>query len=674
MARLKHECLTHITTSRELPCEGADVTFIHFPKWGTHDEGWLRLIIGLEDGDVLSYVINDSDIEDRCMPSTYHRGHEDTVTCIDTIKEKKRILTISHDGTFREWHDGDTDFCYVYNKNDIHRPSLLSLLLMCDEFYIGDVEGNIKAYHSNNRQFLRNLRLNASPITHLRYYNSSSFLAGQMDGKICLWRRKEEVPPRRILRGLQSGLSGLEVHPEGFAYASNIPTRDSLQRLLQNIPLESLSAEAVKGLNFSKGSLDTSSFSWDLTSGWQDQLFPNDITCMELYLQGTVAEGSCTGGNRLITGHTDGTVKMWLTEGRSSEAIAASRKCKLLNDKLYKAEKELEDLRKVEEREFAILEAIKNTRKPYFGLNLLLTSAEPEDGDTPPNLPGMTCLKNSTRLRPAEDDLTPSLNKVFQNSLDARPELLWTGLQALRRHIASDEAAQAVKSKDSVDAKREVIAQIRELAVAADRNISDILSKGQLLRTLKGLKMSVTALSASAGMVYASSRGDIRGWDMESGVQKESLMGLEGSAKSLAISGRHVIASDSRGVLVWKPKMLPQNCRSRIRQSVYECRYMLPKIGIDADTSHVLSYSVVPSDVVEPSMISSAFDALSHNGQHIHVSKFMSYWNSLEHYGLPQQCNKIKSILASPLRSGCRDKTLITSHEFEQIMLGYFGQ
>ena len=521
MAKLKHECLIYITTSRELPCEDSDVTFVHLPKWGTQDDRNLLLIVGLDNGSVLEYDIHESCI-DECIPTMTHRGHNDTISAIDTINEGKRILTISHDGTFIEWKKESLK-SYVFNKNDIQKPPLLSLLLMLDEFYTGDVQGSIKAYHSSNKQFLRRHRVNSSPVTHIKHYNNSCFISGHMDGRICLWQRKEEVPPRRVLRGLNTALSGLAVHPEGFAYASTGGCTSDV--LVRSLPLDSLSNDVIKTLNStSRLPIDRVSLSWDLTSGWQDQLFPSDISCMFLYTDDTDSGDNISKKPddtikeyRLITGHFDGKVKVcslltifivlihyiketltqvWLTEGRSSEAIAASRKCIYLNDKLYAAERELEDLRIIEEREFEVLTSIKHSRKPYFGLTLLLTSAT----EITRLLPGINCLKNSTRVRPAEDDLTPDLNKVFQNSLDSRPELLWTGLQALRRHVAAEEAGPAVRAKDAVDAKREEIAQVRELAVAADRNITDILAKGQLLQSMSALSSSITVISASAGM------------------------------------------------------------------------------------------------------------------------------------------------------------------------------
>ena len=151
-------------------------------------------------------------------------------------------------------------------------------------------------------------------------------------------------------------------------------------------------------------------------------------------------------------------------------------------------------------------------------------------------------------------------------------------------------------------------------------------------------------------------------------MQRESLIGLEGTTDSLIVSGKHVIAISRTGVLVWKPKLLPQSNNSRVKQTVYECRYVIPKVGSGA----VQSVSLSSSDIhISDGDLRSTFLSLSHNGTHIRLSSFIKYWNSLEHFGLSDSCG-IKKLLKPQLKSemSCR-KNLVNFHEFGQLMLQY---
>eukprot|EP01064_Diplonema_japonicum_P012517 TRINITY_DN19956_c0_g1_i1.p1 TRINITY_DN19956_c0_g1~~TRINITY_DN19956_c0_g1_i1.p1 ORF type:complete len:677 (+),score=141.13 TRINITY_DN19956_c0_g1_i1:87-2033(+) len=618
MAKIVEPCLVHIHRTRGLKVEGGRICCLHTPVWTGAQR--TALITGAEDGEVREYELRRGDTTDETECVAVYGRHDELVSEIGSLTgpDGGRTFTISHDGTMREWDRGECVHIF-----DAARGGLIALLVMPDEIYTSTVRGDIIAWHARNRALLRVFSVSSAPVPHLAAFNKPCIVSGSSDGHVCLWQRKEGNPPKRILKGLTDAISSLVVHPDGFAYSSTavnpaefplpetLPTADDIKH--NRRPFKP--SKPIQG----------GCISWDLATGWQGQVFPPDVTTLRLYKYEPTVDKSlrerCS--TVLVTGHEDGKVRVWLTEGRSTESLEASKDSNSLNAILAQAEAELEELRRIEEHESDIVKAAKEARKPFFGLSLLLTAGLDRGRE------GLDCLGGSSKGIILRDEITPALNTLFRNSLDARPDLLWSGLSTLHRHVLADESETAVLAKEAVDKKREEIAQIRELAVAADRNISELLTKGQILQTLRALTKPVTAVAASHGVVYGACEGMVTGWDLKTGKHLETLHGLEGTTRQIILNHGWVTALGEQATS-WQSMIMPPEAR-QVPKAAHESYYMpLPT------PQPYLAHSIPSPGVnVTEAEINALWEKLNPTKQAtIPAKRFLDYWYTLDQYGV----------------------------------------
>ena len=568
---ISRHCLTYVSPATHLvnklgdgEAAGLTVTCMHAPAY--QDDGYIesterqaiKLIVGLSDGRLLEYCVGNC-IED--WDSVEDLGsHGDQVSCV--VSTHRRLYSCAHDGVMMEWSKAGK----LVHRFDRGTGPLLTILALEDELYAGSVRGCVTAWHAYNRQHLRTFGISPAPVLHLCSYNKRMIVSGSGDGYVTLWQRMDGYPSR-VLRVTTCGVTSLAVHPDGFAFSSSHPnlasgplppddappTAQDVKALAEQRKLHSLLHDSDKAERQLSGTPEC--FSFDLTTGWKEHKFPEDTTCVLLHEAAAQPSGALH--NYLVTGHQDGTVRVWLTQGRSEDTITAGRLLQKWNAELAEAEAELEVLRRAEEMEADIALASKSARRPYFGLSLLLTASLEKNSMSDTLRPGMELLGGSSKPLLARPEATPALNVLFRNSVEYSPELMWSGLLVLNRHVIADELAPSIEAKERVDRQREVIASIRERATEADRSIIDLMAKGQLYKSLSALANPVTAIAAHKGFVFGASQGMIAGWDLHTGRHCESFTEVHGMTRSIVVK-RHVMCAvnSSYGVTTWYSKLL----------------------------------------------------------------------------------------------------------------------
>ena len=673
-------CLTYVSPASHLSTkmDVGEVTCLHTPSWHDNevfDEAErqpIKVFVGCANGLVLEYIVGHSIESADCI--SVLGEHEGIVSCI--VSSKMCFYSASYDGTMIEWSkSGKRVHTFLSDK----RQPLRTILALDDEVYTGSVGGVITAFHVYNRSLLRMFQISNAPVLQLCSYNKTTIVSGSADGHVILWQRMDGYPSR-VVRSTTCAVNALEVHSDGYAFAAthanlaSLPLPDD-EEPLTSLQIKTRSAERLKTeeqRNEEEKILQQLSntpecLSWDLTTGWKEHKFPADATCLILHEHTECGQKQVY----LVSGHQDGSVRVWLTQGRSEDTITAGKLLAKWNNELAEAEVKLEELREIEEREANIALAAKNARRPYFGLSLLLTASLDEDSLNDTLLSGMSLLEGSSKPTLHRKEATPSLNVLFRNSVEYSPELLWSGLFVLNRHVIADEMAPSISAKDDVDNQREIIARIRERATEADRSITDLLAKGQLLKTLLALTGPVTALAAHKGVLFGACENTIAGWDLRSGRHRESFTNVDGLTNTILLRNRIMCAvNSSYGVTTWYSHLLEQEERSYDLQRAQG--FSVSDTGVDR--THYLPQQVLcllPDMTPERPCLSHSSplpdSSLSHEDltqrfanlkRHprdttIPLSSFSTMWNALEHCGVNPHPTEASLAKWMTLPAGC---------------------
>eukprot|EP00755_Sulcionema_specki_P026830 Sspe_Gene.86572::Locus_57272_Transcript_1_1_Confidence_1.000_Length_2192::g.86572::m.86572 len=619
MARVALPTVVRVCPSRSLKGHTESVTCVCLPLWGAGRR--VTVLSGSEDAVVRMYEFSEVETEDDIYPVIEFRGHDDVITGIGChAKKDGGVFTVSLDGTMREWVASGGTARHVYDAEGV---ALLDVLCMPDEIYTATANGTIISWHCRTRARQLEFGNHSGPVTSLTSHGPKTIVSAGTDGTVSLWMRVEGTV-KRVFKGITQPVTAVAVLPQTI-YAASAPN----PALYSPQPVPTARVIKAQALRRASDPQHTC-MSWVVSSGWPMHRFPNDVTCLTIHkITSTRAQSPpCP---LLLTGHASGTVTCWLTVGTSTEAIELGKELQRLNTKLSHAEVELEELRKVEEEEAFIVAEAKRARKVYHGLSKVLTAALMTAESAAVHRPGLELLRLCTKPRFQRPERVPGLRKLFINSVDAVPHLLWTGIEALRRHCNRIDQGPATKAKEAVDAKREEIAQIRERAVAADRLYTELLAQGQQVREYHGANGRITAIVAVNDAVFAAEEGGvITGWELHTGKMRERLHSHQSPVRCLRLTWEWLLSTDTEGTFhAWKPALLEGYAPPL---EVVPVRAPPPKLeSVRYPIEQTLPVQNVMAD---EEALRAEFDRLDVNGNGVlEAHEFWKYWEALDHYG-----------------------------------------
>eukprot|EP01063_Lacrimia_lanifica_P029320 TRINITY_DN4450_c0_g2_i1.p1 TRINITY_DN4450_c0_g2~~TRINITY_DN4450_c0_g2_i1.p1 ORF type:complete len:737 (+),score=245.36 TRINITY_DN4450_c0_g2_i1:26-2212(+) len=639
------------------------VTALHTPDWIDRPECESVVLVGCEDGRIFEYTVGSTGAEGHRQVE-YANAHDETVTVIassDLVPLDKVAFSLSHDGTMREWSadadKGGDRFMYKYT-GDV--GPLLSILLMQDEIYTGTMDGLIVAWHVINRTLLRCYSVSPKPVTSICAYNRLMIVSGSADGHVTLWMRKDGYAVREM-RSSDQPVTDLCIDPNGFAFSCSARNPAALPfpevvRTAKQIKerSEAMLTEGNANLSPRAGGKKrrsqlpiasrTECVSWDLSTGWKEHRFPEDTTCLALHkfsnvgmnLMNDMPESENVG--LLVSGHERGMVNVWLTESRSADTLNTMRDLDRWNKELDEAILQLEKLQAVESTLFAEAMQDKNSSRPWFGLGAILTAGQ--KGMATDNPVGLNLLQNASQPTLHRPLLFQSLREVFRNSIDADPERRWPGLSTLMLHVNAIQLADLLQAIDAVKKQEEVLAVLRERSTALDRNATDLLTKGQLLKTLCGIKVPITCVAACGMNVVAGCADGVATWDLRSGRCREFLHGLVGVPRHVVVKNNVVWAIDAEnGVQAWWSALLGTDKQNpahnrRIAEKPHQYCLLLPDYTERA-AKHTRTLPI-PHVAHEDSDLQDMWQGLGPTKETatVPLDKFVAYYNALEHCGV----------------------------------------
>eukprot|EP01062_Namystynia_karyoxenos_P083525 TRINITY_DN9616_c0_g1_i1.p1 TRINITY_DN9616_c0_g1~~TRINITY_DN9616_c0_g1_i1.p1 ORF type:complete len:759 (+),score=217.75 TRINITY_DN9616_c0_g1_i1:77-2278(+) len=651
-----------VTPARSLGGHDDDIMCLHVPAWA---EGGgdveLRVITGSADGTArLFNPFEPHGVSDEVAPDVAFRGHAEAVSAVGTLRDGKRIFTASHDGTLKEWTCAGEEV-HTYEG---HEGPVLDLVCMPDELYSASSDCTVIAWHTRTRKRVRDFTGHTGPVVSLHLTGERGLVTASADGTLRLWARKDGAPVQRVYDAGGGPIGAVSVHaPSDLLVAATFPN-PAAPRLPEAVASAAELKSRARRLS-EQSTVEPSCRCWTLSSAWDRQRFPGDVTC--LLVHSAWASGPARSAT-LISGHNSGECCAWLIEGSDATARRLQGEVDVHTARLDALEAKLEELRVAERFSMEVYAAQKAARRCWFGLTQLFTSAH---GGIE-HRPGLCAIQEVSKqpvlasdrvLEQAGRTALPGLHTLLANSINQRPELLWSGLVVLDRHCAAGEADVARAAKDAVDAVREEIAVVRQAAVVLDRKLSAYLRQGQLYRRFKGkgLLGPVTAVAAAGKMVYAAaSGGDVWGWDLGSGHLLERLHGLGQPLRVLTNYGGRLLGAGGRCAAVWCPPeaatLVPPPPKIPPPP-----RVVAPPPEPDSTTAvlHRQLRTGAGALLTEQQLREAfaRFDADS-NGR-ISREEFMAFWDSLEHCGTADHRREAEVVLRAAEARRLREEPLL---------------